>query len=202
MNKKLNIISIDGAEGVGQTTQINLLFKHFKDLDIPVLVNTLDDSIPSAFAMIKQTNKFLQQNPNGIVLNDGSIARMIVIDMSKLTHNKTLIEKYRLIMNEHEYLSHQYGMGNILLVPDDIEFCKKRLIRRAKLKKEKTPNLNQLYHQMDIVRGMRFFNNHVISRDVNFNIIDISDDESMLQIHNKVLNLLKEIFDIKKSPHF
>ena len=67
--------------------------------------------------MIVHTRNFLNHNPDGIVLNDGSIAEMIVIDMSDCMPNTTLHEKYRSIMDAHDYLNQDYGVCNILLVP-------------------------------------------------------------------------------------
>ena len=99
MKNKIQIINIDGLEGVGQTTQINLLYKHFKDLNVPTLVNTIENDIESATKALNDSKDFLINNPGGVVINDGSISEMIVIDMVDCTPTNTLLEKYKNILD-------------------------------------------------------------------------------------------------------
>lgn len=197
MKKQLHIINIDGLEGVGQTTQINLLYKYFKDLGVPVLTNKLENTITSMLEIIIKTRAFLEINPNGVVLNDGSIAEMIVVDMTRCMPNSELIEKYREVINEHDYLSQDYGMCNLLLVPENIEMCSKRIIKRCKITQE-IPDLDDLPYLMDIVKGMEFFDRHTISRQIKFNVINIEEHKSMLEVHNLLMKTIANSFEIKK----
>ena len=198
MKKQLNVINIDGTKGLGKTTQINLLGLYFKKHKIPFIINTLDDTIPTAIQVIEKTTEFLIKYSDGIVINDGSIAEMVVIDMSRGIHLTDLAEKYKDILQKYEVLNHRFNMANLLLVPDNLEMCHDRIIKRANLLGKESDGLEDWTLAKYIILGLRDFNYYSISGSMVFNVIDIYESETMLNVYDKIKKILKENFEIKK----
>lgn len=198
MEKKLSIINIDGTEGSGKTTQISHLAGFFRISGIPVLINYLDDTITSALECSEKTRKFLEKNPDGLVINDGSIARMIVVDLVQAVPQLEVMEKYRTIIHEHEVLNHTYGMANVLMVLEDLEECNQRLQKLAKLTELNSQKIIDVDVENYIVAGIKNFDNNIISRNLSFYVIDIDKEDSILEIKDNILEYLRDNFKIKK----
>lgn len=198
MTKNLQIINIDGTEGSGKTTQILHLANHFKSKGLTVKVNYLEDSIESALECAKKTKDFLEENPEGLVINDGSIARMMVIDLVRgASHLKTL-EKHRPILFEHERLDHSYGMANVLVIMDDLESCNDRLKKESVLLANTSyKTINQKIERL-VTQGIRSFNNNTITQNLHFHTMEVDSEDSILEIRDSIVEYLEENFTIKK----
>lgn len=198
MKKKLQIINIDGTEGAGKSTQINMLATDMRLVGFDVLVNRLDDTIESALECSNKTNEFLKKSPDGLVINDGSIARMIVSDLSSGMSQHDAIEKYRPIIHEHEKMFHKYGTANILIILDDFELCNKRLKREAELLgndsyKQILPHIENV-----IIQGLRKFDANMITNNLKFLTMEIHGDNTILEIKDSIIKKLEDNFEIKK----
>ena len=106
MRKPLKIINIDGMDGIGKTTQIGMLSKNFAEIDTPTLILNLQDSIESAIDCAGKTWDFLENNPEGVVFTDGSVARMMVLDLVNGISQPEISDKYKEVLHQHERLNH------------------------------------------------------------------------------------------------
>lgn len=198
MRKPLRIINIDGVDGIGKTTQIRILYTSLKADGIPVKVLHLKDNVKSALALSYEANEFLKENENGIVICDGSIARMIVVDDLAGISQQDLMEKYRSVIFEYEKLNHSYGVTNILMVTDDVQFCHNRILKRGKLANKEESGILDFEHEKDIVKGMKFFDSHIISKNLKFHVVEIESEDSILEIKEEIWDFLTENYTIKK----
>lgn len=196
MKKKLQIINIDGTEGSGKTTQINNLAGFLRTKGFNILVNYLDDNMESALECSEKTNKFLEENPEGLVINDGSIARMIVSDLSKGLSQHDAIEKYRPIIHEHEKMYHKYGTANLLFIMDNLEECSRRLEKEASLLKRESYKKIDPAMEKTIIQGLRKFDSNMITNNLNFNTVEIDQYDTILELKNSIIKHLQERFDI------
>jgi len=198
MKKRLSIINIDGVDGIGKTTQINVLTGYFLRLQLPFLLLQLEDNTKSALKCAKATWEFLEKEPDGIVICDGSIAKMMVLELIKGVGSKNIVEKYREILHEHELLNHKYGMANILMIIDDIKVCHERILKRGKLMKIHEEGITDFKLEAEIIKGLRTFGIHTISKSLDFHILETDDSESILDINEEILKYLENNFEIKK----
>lgn len=198
MEKPLNIINIDGVDGIGKTTQIHMMAMNLKKAGVPVLTVFIDDSIDSALDAAKKIDEFLGSNPNGMVLSDGSIARMIVVDSLSGMQKSKIVQKYQSVIHAYEGLHYKYGVTNILMITEDIQFCHDRLVKRGKLLKKPEKGIESFQDQLDIVQGMRLIDAHTISKQLIFEVFDIDEEDSILEVQDMIWDYLKEKFGIKK----
>jgi len=197
--KKLSIVNIDGPQGIGKTSQIGLLKKYIESKGLKCKILKLNDTIPSAIDCINETYDFLEEF-DGVVITEGSIAEMIQIDINAGMQVNDVRQKYLQVIFQYEKLYHQYGMANILLTIDDIEICKCRLERRARLFQEDVEIINEKLERT-LIKGLKSFDNHVITINLKFHVIDTEEDEKMLDVHKKIVELIEDNFQIKK-PSF
>jgi len=197
MKKKFNILNIDGVNGIGKTTQINMLVMSLRAFK-PVLVTYQEDTIESALDSAVKIWEFLEKHPDGLVLGDGSIARMIVIDILNGIPRPEVVEKYRSVISEYERLNHKYGILSVLMVTDDIGFCHDRLIRRGKLLKKPEVGIDSLQKEAEIMKGMRYFDANSISKQLVFQVFEVDKEDSMLDIQDIFWEYLEDSFEIKK----
>ena len=198
MREYLRIINIDGTDGSGKTTQIGLFAQYLKRKGISCLTNHLDDNIKSGKEICDRTMKFLQDNPDGVVINDGSIARMMVVDLvSGLTRSK-IIKKYQDLMFLQEKLNHKFGTANFLIVMDNIEEANRRLIQRSRMLAAPVRKIEDFQKEKDIVSAMRRFDVNTMSKVIKFDVIEVSHKESMMDVFDRIKEYLLENFEIKK----
>ena len=196
MKNQIQIINIDGTEGSGKTTQINHLLGLIRLKGRPVMVNYMDDTIKSALECAEKTNRFLEENPDGIVVNDGSIARMIVGDLSKGMSQESAIEKYRPIIHEHEKMFHKYKTANLLFILDNLSVCNDRYEKEAKIlgyeaHKKIDPDIEKT-----IIQGLRKFDSNMITNNLKFHTIEIDSEDTILEIKDSVIKHLREHFTL------
>ncbi len=199
MRKTLQIVNIDGTEGAGKTTQIQQLAAALRSKGFTVLVNYLNDTISSAMECSDKTNRFIEENPDGIVINDGSIARMMVVDLSEGMSQVNAIDRYRAIIHEHEKIYHKYGTANLLIIMEDLDACNKRLAREAELLKLEQYKKIDPTKEKTIIQGLRRFDANMITNNLKFHTMEIDAEDSILYIKDSILKYLEEHF-ILKSP--
>lgn len=198
MEKELKIINIDGVEGIGKTTQINMLTRYFLDLGVDCLSLNLEDTIVSGAECIENTKEFLKTTPNGVVICDGSIARAMAIDLVNGTPTLSINKKYKDIIYEYECLNHQFGVANILIIMDNIQTCHERILKRGKLLGVAELGIQDFVKERRIVKALRHFDNNLMSKSLNFHVLKTEEMDSILVVQKKILDYLEENFKIKK----
>lgn len=194
MGRPLRIISIDGTRGAGKTSQIAMLSRHLKSTGMVVstLKMTDGDPIQSGLIAMEFIESFLAKADNHAIILDGSIARPMVIDIMSGMSNTNLLDKYKTLTHAFEKMDHKYGIANFLLVMDDMEECNRRIKKFKDLTGQGNDEYLDLNQEHDIVNGMRFFNNHIASKNINFQILDLLPYQSMLEINKLVIAKLAE----------
>lgn len=139
----------------------------------------------------------MSENPNGIAILDGSIARMMVIDLMVGKKKEVVIDEYKHLTHDYERLDHEFGIAAFLMVMDDLKEGERRLAKRKALLGIENDDYDPT-HEADIVNGMRFFNNHVASKNMTFRIIDIENDDTMMEINRDLLKLLDAHYKMPK----
>lgn len=200
MGRPLRIISIDGTRGSGKTSQIAMLSKYFKLAGMRVsTLKTIDgDPIQSGIAAISCAESILSQGPENLIILDGSIARPMVMDIINGVTPTNLLDKFKTLTQKYEKLDHQYEIANFLMVMDDLEECNRRISKFANLTGQEVNSISNIHLEHDIVSGMRFFNNHIASKNISFQVVDVSPHQSMNEIHNIILSKLEKKYDFDK----
>lgn len=198
--RKLSILNIDGVEGVGKTTQLNIMANYLKQAGILAKINKIDGSDASVKSAIGETEKFLEENPEGVVLNDGTIARSIVSHLSTGTSHDKIENLYEDDLFKLQVLEHQFGTVNILLVPDSIDSCDERVRKKQELFQENITGIKNRDLQESLIEGFNMFDYSILSRNLKFQTLKVQADESIMAVHNRILELLSSNgFEIKKS---
>jgi hypothetical protein len=200
MKKELQIINIDGTEGSGKSTQIGMLAAHFRMAGINVKINRMEDNIESAIHCAEDTEEFLQENPDGVVINDGSIARMMVVDLVKGITQPKVVDKHKEIIHLHEVMNHKYGVANILFVMEDLEECNRRLKRESDLLHNSSYKTINPKVEGVVVNGIRAFDDNVVTQNMKFHVFEIDKEDSILDIKKALIKYLEESFKFKKTP--
>ena len=197
MKKPLKIISIDGTRGAGKSSQIGVLSRHFKTLGLKVSSVKVGGSIDDDMAHMAYIEAFLSKTSDGIVIMDGSIARPMVKDLISGIPTPTILEKYRELTHAYERLDHKYGIACFLIVMSDLRECGLRLEKYNKMMGLNTP-IPDLSAERDVVLGMKNFNNHIVSKNLNFQILDIVPENTMMEIQKAILEKLDEKYEFEK----
>jgi len=195
---QLNVICIDGISGVGKSSQTGLLYNLLKSHNIECFkVNFSSSNSEDIMVNILDIQSLLRLHKDGIVICEGSIASHIVRDIVDNTHQDELFKKYNELIRIYRELNSNYNISNIILNPLNMEFCKKRLYDRDKLNGTKT----EFNHERNSATslGLSRFNNNVLSFNMDFESININGKENMLQVHNKIIDLIAKKYQIK-SP--
>jgi len=198
MSKKLKIINIDGTDGVGKTTQINMLHIWLKKQDIPCKTLYLEDNAESAREALKETRDFLNSVSDSVVICDGSIARMMVLDMLNNIPQRNIVENYKDILHDYEVISHKYGVFNLLMVMDNTYECGDRISKREKLLGNINKGIKNHELEKEVINLLRNFNNYTISKSLIFNVFEIEERDSILEVHDRIIKYLQDNFEIKK----
>jgi hypothetical protein len=175
------IICIDGIPGSGVKFQIGMLSNHFKDLGFNVLINKITDEQTFEEAFNKSIHF------DGIVLNEGSfgalVAKQIINGGNFSNLNLDKSQRY------HEMLTHAHKVFNIVLVTEDIEYCKQRVLDLESVGQDITLELDDYYSKyMNIISNL---GNYMLTINLKFNTIDFTSKTSFLQIQKIILDIVK-----------
>lgn len=201
MDKPLRVISIDGTRGAGKTNQIAMLSKHFKALGMSVSTLKMIDGDPivSGLVSIQFVESFLKSAPNGLVIIDGSIARPIVVDIMSGMSTPNLLDKFKALTHAYERLDHAYHVASFLMVMDDLEECARRVEKLKVLTGRESQEISNWEQERDVISGMRFFNNHISSKNIRFQVLDIDPRHSIMDINKMIMKRLEEQYTFTKA---
>ena len=195
--KFLNVLCIDGVDGTGKTTQVavfrNFLNSHQIPNKIIKLKETKDGQITHQKLM--EISNYLNSVNDGVVICDGSIASDIVYDFASNTHQDKLYNKHKDNLQIYEDLNNKFNFVNILLSPINIEMCVDRL---KKKKTDESNEIKDLQHMSSINDGLKNFDNHMLTYNIKFHNVDLFGHESILDIHEQILNIINQNYTIKK----
>lgn len=198
MKNNLRFISIDGTRGIGKTTQVRRLAGALRDIGLNVKILHIKDTLPSINRVLDDAVNFLEQDGKNMIVCDGSIARMIVSDDQSKMHQSQIFEKYRDVIFKYENMNHKYGMVNILLISDDIDLCNTHILKQVKLTKVQKEPVNDKFKETEIVDRMRIFDSHVVSKTVKYHPLEITREDSILDVESDIWDFLESISTLKK----
>lgn len=195
MGKQVKIISIDGTRGSGKTSQIGMLARLFRSSGTPVLVISAGKDVATGLVSADKTRAFLNENHNGLVFLEGSIARPMVSDLMIGMSRDGVIDKYKHLTHAYERLDHDYGLASFLMIMDDLSEGERRIKKNAALLGHGV-DAYDMAEESDIVNGMRFFNNHVASKNIQFRVVEIDNDNTMMEINKSIISALKNDYEL------
>jgi len=199
MRKKLKIVTLDGIDGIGKTSQAIVLSNYFKNLGIPCKINTLkEDDVSFISEHIDNIKLFIKENPEGIIINDGSIAKMMIVDLCNGIKRDDVLEKYKNALYEYQVLNHLYGICNILILLDDVSICDERIKKRDSLLGVESRGILDYQKEVVLMEGMKTFDNHIASKNLIFHIVNTIPEDSILDINKEVIEIINQNFEIKK----
>jgi thymidylate kinase len=187
--KRLNILCIDGAKGVGVSSQLSIMHNLLKSNNIQSKIFNLKevDSIDNVKEVLLEMDLYLREN-DGVALCDGSVASYIVEDLAKNMSQQEINHKHGSNLQIYESLNKKYNFFNVLLTPLSIDICNNRLSKKT--------NNNTLLDNEEcfrrVTQGLKTFDKNLVTYNVKFHNIDILGDESILDIHNEIVNLIKK----------
>jgi thymidylate kinase len=192
MSTPLRIVSIDGTRGAGKTSQIAMLSAFFKKAGLSPLIIKLreDSSIKENILSLQQAGDYLALDSSNAVLFDGSIARAMVVDLISGMPSAKLVDKYKELTHAYERVNHKYKVASFLMAMDDIAECSRRIEKHRSLSKLTSAPIENESVEKDVVSGMRFFNNHIASKNITFQVIDVDNTDTMRDLHSLILELL------------
>jgi len=198
MRNKLDVICIDGIIGVGKTTQVIIFRNLLKSLNIPHKILSFKEVDNTDFTKIQleEIDEYLKNNHMGVVICDGSIATDIVDDIANNMHSKDLWSKHKDNLQIYETLNSKYNFINVLLTPTNLELCDRRLQKKANMSGEEKVELENRHHLMVTAKGLRDFDNNMLTYNISFNNIDLDGDENITTIHNQILDIIKQRFQL------
>lgn len=196
----LDVVCIDGIIGVGKTSQVIMLRNFLKSHGIPnkiVSLKEVDDTKETKDQLLGISD-YLISEPNGIVICDGSIATDIVDDLANNMHSKDLWNKHKDNLQIYEDLNSRFNFVNIVLTPQNLDMCDSRLQKKANMSGEEKEELGNREHLAITAKGLKNFDNNMLTYNIKFNNIDLDGYENMTTIHNKILEIIKDHYQIKK----
>tara|TARA_R100000951_G_C2604103_1_gene169076 strand:- start:25 stop:651 length:627 start_codon:yes stop_codon:yes gene_type:complete len=198
MRNKLDVICIDGIIGVGKTTQVVIFRNLLKSLNIPHKILTFKEVEGTEYTknQLESISEYLKENHMGVVICDGSIATDIVEDIANHMHSKDLWSKHKDNLQIYESLNVKFNFINVLLTPTNLELCDRRLQKKANMSGESRVELENKQHLMITAQGLRKFDNNTLTENISFNNIDLNGDENITDIHNQILEIIKQKYQL------
>jgi len=212
---QLNILKMT-LEAKGAITHNTRLLGGDKTDDFQLALRTvlLHDKFPSnsveleeqLFAMtdlegIKIARKFLENTPNGIVLKDRGACDHLVYALAKGMTLDALEKCHADVIKAEEIINQDFGALNLILVPDNVSWPLERIKKRALTTGEPiVERLENLENQERVIAFLQQVQNYDILRNLNFEVIILSEDDSILDVKAKVEEVLKKYDIVTAGP--
>lgn len=203
MSRKLDVLCIDGATGVGKTTQIVLFRNLLISLGIESKVFSLKevDCIGYTRDQLIGISEYLKENPKAVAICDGSVATDIVDDTVRNMLKEDIWSKHQSNLQLYESLNGALSFVNILLTPIDVMMCYERVKKRYEVYKEENVQIENADHLKRVSYALETFDNSTLAINIKFHNIKVDQYDSMLDIHESIKNIIKEsnhFLEIKK----
>jgi len=188
------MLCIDGVTGVGKTTQIgmyrNLLRSQNKDHKL-FMFEEVDETSETNTQLIEIT-EYLRENPESIALCDGSMATDIADDMANNMLQDDIWDKHQSNLQRYAAMSSEFNIVNILLTPTDFDMCQKRLDKRCNVFGGEEVNIENVEHLKRTSAILKRFDDSILTTNISFHNIEVSPDDSMLDVHAKIKEIVKK----------
>lgn len=203
MKNKLDVLCIDGVIGVGKTTQVVIFRNFLKSHNIPHKVLSFKETEGTEFTknQLLQIDKYLVEEPNGLIICDGSIAIDIVDDIVDNMYKEDLWSKHKDNIQIYESLNTQFNFINVLLTPTNLDLCDRRLQKKANMSGDIKIELDNKARLQTVIQGLRQFDNSMLTLNVKFNNIDLDGSENIMDIHEEIKEIILKKFQIKKPSN-
>lgn len=200
MRNKLDVICIDGIIGVGKTTQVVIFRNLLKSHNIPHKVITFKEVDGTDFTtqQLLGISDYLEKEPDGMIICDGSIATDIVDDIANNINSKDLWSKHKNNLQIYESLNSRFNFVNVLLTPTNLELCDRRLQKKANMSGESKVMLENKQHLITTIQGLKQFDNSMLTMNIKFNNIELNGEENIMEIHKQITDIILKNFQIKK----
>ena len=189
MDKPLyRFIQFDGIRGAGKTAQVRMLVNHYRSLNYEVeslnleKFNSLMEGIDYLIKILETTNK--------IVIQDGSIARPIVLQIVRSVSRDKIAEKFKEEIRKMETVYHKYKSKGFILLNHDLNTCQERLLKKDAILQKTMSKIEDLMEEGCILNVFSIFNDDVLSRSNNFEVLRYSR-ECILDVHADILKRLQ-----------
>jgi thymidylate kinase len=222
MKKPVKMISFDGPDALGKTTQLTLLKKSLEgrplhltrllggdgtdDYQLALRKVLLHPKFPKnsveleeqMFALtdlegIKVARKFLDENPTGVVLKDRAIFSHVAYAAAKGMPLNKIVECHAEVIRQEQEINHAYGALNIVFKPDSVDWLFTRLAKRAA--ETGTAIVDRLENratQEAVVQMSGLIANLMPLQGLQFEVVEVSESDSIQEVHAKVLNVLEK----------
>jgi thymidylate kinase len=224
MKKSIKFIVGSGPDGLGKTTQLNLLKSkliekgknihstrllggtgedEFQMLARKLLLHSkfpknnhiLEETL---FALtdlegIKQANEFLKTTSNALVLKDRGAACHYAYGIGRGLAHKELMAIHGEVFRQEMEINKEFGVLNILFVPDNIDWLLKRIASRNA--KDGTAIIERLENremQEKVVESLKIIPNLMDLQGLMFETIEVRESDSIQEVHDKVLTVLEK----------
>jgi|GEM_PF-4905852 len=148
---------------------------------------------------IKIARKFLEDNPNGVVLKDRAIASHLVYALAKGMTLEQITECHAKVIHAEEILNQDFGVLNIVMVPDDVKWPLERIRKRAETTGEPiVERLENLDNQERVISFLKQLKDYDVLRNLTMEVVEVSEDDSILEVQEKVAKVLEK-YDISIS---
>jgi len=226
--KKIRMITMDGPDGLGKTTQMNELKKYLYMLDRGYDVyNTkllggdgtceyqaafrkilLHEKFPkdsikfeemcfaeSDLRGIEMTRAHLEAHPKSFCLKDRALASHVVYALAKGMSLEEVKDCHREVVRQEQLLNREFGVVHLIFVPDNVDWLLERIARRSNEDGvEIVERLENRQTQERVVDALRWFKDMDVCLDLNVEIIEIVESDSILDVRRKVVDRLESAY--------
>ena len=145
---------------------------------------------------IKIARKFLETDSSGVVLKDRGLASHLVYALAKGMTLEQVAEVHKNVIKEEELINQDFGVLNIIMVPDAVAWPLERIRKRAETTGEPiVERLENLDNQERVINFLKQVKNYDILRNLNVEVVEVFEDDSILEVKAKVSKVL-ENYDI------
>ena len=175
-----NAIFIDGALKIGKSTQCSLLNGLDLDQSLPVFKMNYKMKPTELNDKVNELRKLCVANPTKTIIIDGSVAFSLVSnDLENQSFGNSYLEYERSVKNFLNLLR-EIRTISILVNSDSYAFIK-----------ENRDNDLNITESLAFYKGLVHFETSQINSGFSFVRLNIEPNETMIEIHKKILKLLK-----------
>lgn len=200
MRKKLNVICIDGILGSGKSTQINMIRNLLKKEGVESKIFEFNTDVSSD--EIKKTllsiEKYIKENENSIALCDGSIASFIANQQAQMIDYNNLLKNNSENIQIYEDLNTRLNFVNFIMQINNESFIQDRMDKKSKLLGLEAKKIENIEHLRLLNSAISNFKNLPFNWNIKFNILDIDKNDSILDIHRNIKDILTQNYQIIK----
>ena len=221
MKKSVKMISFDGPDGLGKTTQLNLLKNALEGRPLHLtrlLGGDGTDDYQLAFRKIllhpkfpknsvefeeqmfaetdlkgiEAAKAFLESTPGGVVLKDRAIFSHVAYAAAKGMPMNKIVECHREVIRQEQEINRVFGALNIVFKPDSVDWLLDRIAKRtATTGTAVVDRLENRATQEAVVQMSAMIGNLMPLQGLSFEVIEVKESDSIQEVHQKVLSVLE-----------